>query len=182
MTEYVVTSCQRRSVRRSCDTHSDIGPPLHGNRAPPPPGCRGPRTKGQTVSDWNANVIEEFRANDGKVGGFFEDKDVLILHTTGARSGLEGLTPLVYRQEGDRVFIFASKGGSDSHPDWYHNLKANPIVSVEIGADTSSATAREVGGDERDAVYARQAADIENFLTYQAGTQRTIPVIELTIA
>jgi deazaflavin-dependent oxidoreductase (nitroreductase family) len=134
------------------------------------------------VSDRNANVIEEFRANEGKVGGFFEDKTVLILHATGARSGLERLTPLVYRKEGDRVFIFASKGGSPSHPDWYHNVKANPTVSVEIGAGTTSATAVEIVGDERDAVYARQAAAIDNFAEYQAATDRTIPVIELTIA
>ena len=125
--------------------------------------------------------MEEFRANDGKVGGWFEDKTVLILHTTGARSGLERLTPLVYREEGDRVFIFASKGGSHSHPDWYHNLTANPTVSVEIGAGTSSATAAEIVGDERDAVYARQAADLENFAEYQAATDRIIPVIELIV-
>ena len=133
------------------------------------------------MSDWNAKVIEEFRANDGKVGGWFADKDVLILHSTGARSGLERLTPLVYRKEGERFFIFASKGGSDSHPDWYHNLKANPPVDVEIGADTSSATAVEINGSERDAVYARQAAAISNFAEYQAGTDRIIPVFELVI-
>ena len=133
------------------------------------------------MSDWNADVIEEFRANDGKVGGFFEDKTVLILHATGARSGLERLTPLVYRKEDDRVFVFASKGGSPSHPDWYHNIKANPTVSVEIGAGTSPATAVEIIGDERDAVYARQAAAIVNFAEYQAATDRTIPVIELIV-
>ncbi len=137
--------------------------------------------KGQAVSDWNANIIDEFRANDGIVGGWFHDKSVLILHTTGARSGIERLAPLVYREEGDRFFIFASKGGSHSHPDWYHNLKANPTVSVEIGAGTSPATAVEIIGDERDAIYARQAADLDNFATYQAGTDRTIPVIELLV-
>ncbi len=133
------------------------------------------------MSERNAKVIEEFRANDGQVGGWFADKPMLILHTTGARSGLERLSPLVYRKEGDRAFIFASKGGSHSHPDWYHNLMANPTVTVEIGADTSSATAVEIVGDERDAIYARQAAAIDNFATYQAGTDRTIPVIELIL-
>ncbi len=133
------------------------------------------------MSEWNAQVIEEFRANDGKVGGFFADKDVLILHNTGARSGLERVTPLVYRKEGDRVFIFASKGGSDSHPDWYHNLKANPSVTVEIGTDTSPATAVEINGSERDAIYGRQGAAISNFAEYQAGTDRVIPVFELVI-
>ena len=133
------------------------------------------------MSDWNANVIEEFRANDGKVGGWFDDKKVLLLHTTGARSGLERLTPLVYREEDDRVFVFASKGGSHSHPDWYHNLKANPTVSLEIGANSSSATAVEIVGNERDAIYARQAQALENFAEYQAATDRTIPVIELIL-
>lgn len=133
------------------------------------------------MSDWNAQVIEEFRANDGKVGGFFADKDVLILHNTGARSGLARVTPLVYRKEGDRVFIFASKGGSDSHPDWYHNLKANPTVTVEIGTDTKSATAVEINGSERDAVYTRQGAAVVNFAEYQAATDRVIPVFELII-
>lgn len=133
------------------------------------------------MSERNAKVIEEFRANDGKVGGWFADKSMLILHTIGARSGLERLSPLVYRKEGDRAFIFASKGGSHSHPDWYHNLKTNPTVTVETGTDTSSAIAVEIVGDERDAIYARQAAAIDNFATYQAGTNRTIPVIELIL-
>jgi deazaflavin-dependent oxidoreductase (nitroreductase family) len=133
------------------------------------------------VSDWNANIIEEFRANDGKVGGWFDDKTVLLLHTTGARSGRERLTPLVYREEDDRLFVFASKGGSHSHPDWYHNLKANPTVSLEIGAGTSSATAVEIVGNERDAIYARQAHALENFAEYQAATDRTIPVVELIV-
>lgn len=133
------------------------------------------------MSDWNTKVMEEFRANEGEVGGFFADKTVLILHTTGARSGVERVTPLVYRQEGDRFFIFATKGGSHSHPDWYYNLKANPTVSAEIGAGTSSATAVEVVGDERDAVYARAAAAIPPFAEYEAATDRTIPVIELVL-
>ena len=131
------------------------------------------------MSDWNAKVIEEFRANDGKVSGWFADKSVLILHTTGARSGLERVTPLVYRREDDRIFIFASKGGSDSHPDWYYNLKANPAVTIEVGTDASPATAVEINGQERDAIYTRQGEDIVNFAEYQAGTERTIPVIEL---
>ena len=131
------------------------------------------------MSEWNDRVIEEFRANDGKVSGFFADKTVLILHTTGARSGLQRLIPLLYRQEGDRVFVFASKGGSDTNPDWYHNLKANPTVSVEIGAHTSKARAVEVIGDERDAIFARAAAAVSNFAEYEAATDRVIPVVEL---
>ena len=131
------------------------------------------------MSDFNAQVVEEFRANGGKVGGWFEDKDVLILQTTGARSGLGRLAPLVYRREGDRIFVFASKGGSDTHPDWYHNLKANPTVTVEIGSETSPCTAVEVVGEERDGIYGRHAANLDNFAAYQAGTDRVIPVIEL---
>jgi deazaflavin-dependent oxidoreductase (nitroreductase family) len=131
------------------------------------------------VSEFNAQFIEEFRGNGGKVSGWFEGKDVLILHTNGARSGLQRLAPLVYRREGDRVFVFASKGGSHTHPDWYHNLKADPNVTVEIGSDTSTSTAVEIVGEERDAIYARQAAVLDNFAEYQAGTDRIIPVIEL---
>jgi len=131
------------------------------------------------VSDFNTQVIEEFRETGGNVGGWFEDKDVLILHTSGARSGLKRLAPLVYRREGDRIFVFASKGGSDTNPDWYHNLKADPTVTVEIGSHTSTNIAVEIVGEERDAIYARQAAAIDNFATYQAGTDRIIPVIEL---
>jgi deazaflavin-dependent oxidoreductase (nitroreductase family) len=133
------------------------------------------------VSDWNAEVIDEFRANDGKVGGWFADKDLLILHTTGARSGMERLSPLVYRREGDRIFVFGSKGGSHTNPAWYHNLTAHPDVTVEIGSDTSSATAVEIVGEERDSIYERQAAAISNFAEYQAGTDRKIPVVELVL-
>ena len=131
------------------------------------------------VSDFNAQFIDEFRANGGKVGGWFEDKDVLILHTNGAHSGVKRLAPLVYRREADRIFVFASKGGSDTHPDWYHNLKADRNVTVEMGPDTSTNTAVEIVGEERDAIFARQAATLAIFATYQAGTDRIIPVIEL---
>ena len=131
------------------------------------------------VSDFNSQFIEEFRGNDGRVGGWFQDKDVLILHTTGARSGATRLAPLVYRREDDRMFVFASKGGSDAHPDWYHNLKADPRVTVEVGSDRLTRTAVEITGEERDAIYARQAEALDNFATYQAGTDRVIPVIEL---
>jgi deazaflavin-dependent oxidoreductase (nitroreductase family) len=133
------------------------------------------------VSDFNASVIEEFRASGGKVGGWFADKTVLLLHTTGARSGQPRVTPLVYRREGDRIFVFASKGGADSHPAWYHNLKANPEISVEIDGSTASAKAVEIVGQERYHIYSRQAADIVNFAEYQAGTDRIIPVIELNL-
>ena len=133
------------------------------------------------MSEWNAKVIEEFRANNGKVGGFFADKNVLIVHNLGARSGLTRVTPLVYTKEDDRIFIFATKGGSHTHPDWYHNLKANPGVTVEIGTQSVTATAKEIVGAERDEIYGRAAAAIPQFADYQAGTDRVIPVIELLI-
>lgn len=140
------------------------------------------RTKGEHVSDWNTNIIAEFRENDGKVGGMFEGAPLLILHTTGAKSGEERLAPLMYRSEGDRVFVFASKAGAHSHPDWYYNLAANPEVTVEIGGDTKQATAVELGRADRDEIFARQAVDRPQFGKYQEGTDRVIPVVELLLA
>ena len=129
--------------------------------------------------EFNANTIEEFRSNEGKVGGMFEGAPLIILHTTGARSGAERLTPLMYLPYEDRMFIFASKAGAHSHPDWYHNTKANPSVSIEVGADTLDKTAVELEPKERDRIYAEQASRYEQFAEYQAGTDRAIPVIEL---
>jgi len=131
------------------------------------------------MSDFNANTIEEFRANEGKVGGMFEGAPLIILHTTGARSGAERLAPLMYLPYEDRIFIFASKAGHHSHPDWYHNIKANPSVTIEIGTDTVAKTAVELGEDERNRIYTEQAGRYEQFAQYQAGTDRLIPVIEL---
>lgn len=131
------------------------------------------------MADWNANIIEEFRSNSGKVGGIFEGDPMLILHATGAKSGAARMNPLLYRREGDRLFIFASKGGADQDPDWYYNVKANPSVTVELGSETMSASATEVIGSERDEIYGRQAASDARFDGYQKATERTIPVIEL---
>jgi deazaflavin-dependent oxidoreductase (nitroreductase family) len=139
------------------------------------------RNKGEHVSDWNTNIIAEFRENDGKVGGMFEGAPLLVLHTTGAKSGEERLAPLMYRSEGDRVFVFASKAGAHSHPDWYYNLTANPEVTVEIGGDTKQATAVELDRADRDEIFARQAVDRPQFGEYQEGTDRVIPVVELLI-
>src|SRR6187397_443714 len=96
------------------------------------------------MSDWNTSIIEEFRANGGKVGGNFEGAPLLLLHTTGAKSGQERLHPLVYQQVGDDVAIFASKGGAPSNPDWFHNVVAHPDVTIEIGTDTVPVRARVV--------------------------------------
>jgi deazaflavin-dependent oxidoreductase (nitroreductase family) len=132
------------------------------------------------MSDWNAGIIEEFRANDGKVGGMFEDAPLLILHTTGAKSGLPREMPLMYLDYNDRLFVFASKAGAHSHPDWYYNAKTNPTVTIEIGTDRVDKTAVEVNPADRDVIYAEQASRFPRFAEYAAGTGRVIPVIELT--
>jgi deazaflavin-dependent oxidoreductase (nitroreductase family) len=131
------------------------------------------------MQDFNAKIIEEFRANQGVVGGQFEGAPLLLLTTTGAKSGQPRVTPVVYRAEGDRVFVFASKGGAPTNPDWYHNLKAQPTVVVELGAERYEATAGELGREERDRVFADHAAVNPGFAEYQANTERVIPVVEL---
>lgn len=131
------------------------------------------------MSDWNTKIIEEFRANDGQVGGPFEGAPVLLLHTTGARSGLERVNPMMYLDLDGGRYVFASKAGADSHPDWYHNLVANPAVTVEVGSETYPATAVPVAGEDRDRIYAEQARRYPGFGEYQAKTRRVIPVVEL---
>ena len=128
---------------------------------------------------FNAALIEEFRANGGKVGGTFEGRPVVLLTTTGAKSGRRLTTPLVYLQEGDRRFVFASKAGAPTNPDWYHNLVANPAVTVEVGTETYEATAVVVTGEERDRLYAKQVETTPIFGEYQQKTTRVIPVIAL---
>jgi deazaflavin-dependent oxidoreductase (nitroreductase family) len=132
--------------------------------------------------EMNRTVIDEFRANGGKAGGIFEGKPLVLLHHIGAKSGTERIAPLVYLPDNGRVYIFASKGGADTNPDWYHNLVANPDVTVEIGTETYTATARVLEGAERDEVYARQVEAEPQFGEYQAKTERVIPVVELVRA
>lgn len=129
--------------------------------------------------DFNTSVINDFRANDGKVGGPFEGAPMLLLHTTGAKSGAERIHPMMYLTHDDRLFVFASKGGADSNPDWYVNAVAKPAVTVELGSETFSATATPLVGADRDHVYAVQAAAFPNFAEYQSKTSRVIPVLEL---
>ena len=131
------------------------------------------------VNEWNKTVIAEFRANDGVVGGQFEGAPVLLLHTTGAKSGIERVNPMMYLAEDDKLYVFASKAGADSHPDWFHNLKANDTVTVEQGTEVYEATAVEVSRSERDRVYAIQAERFPGFAEYEQKTSRVIPVIEL---
>ena len=132
--------------------------------------------------DFNTRIIEEFRANAGRVGGPFEGGTLLLLHTDGAKSGEHHVTPVVYLEDGDRYVIFASKAGAPTNPDWFHNLVANPSVTAELGTDTFAATAEVLEGAERDRVYAAQAADYANFAEYQTLTDRVIPVVRLVRA
>jgi deazaflavin-dependent oxidoreductase (nitroreductase family) len=129
--------------------------------------------------EMNRQVIAEFRESGGKAGGMFEGKPLVLVHHVGAKSGKERIAPLVPYLDGDRVFVFASKGGSDTNPDWYHNLVANPDTVVEKGSETFRVTARVLSGEERDDVYAKQTGVEPQFGEYQRKTSRVIPVIEL---
>jgi deazaflavin-dependent oxidoreductase (nitroreductase family) len=131
-------------------------------------------------SDFNARIIDEFRANEGRVGPPFEGTPLLLLHHTGARSGKTYTNPLAYLRDGDRYVVFASKAGAPSNPDWYHNLKAHPQVEIEVGAETLPVQAFEAEGDERERLFATQAERSPAFGEYQekAGG-RLIPVIVL---
>jgi deazaflavin-dependent oxidoreductase (nitroreductase family) len=131
------------------------------------------------INDWNRQTIEEFRANGGKVGGMWEGRPLLLITTTGAKSGQRRTTPTKYLRDGDRLLIFASKRGAPTNPDWYHNVVAHPQVTVEVGTETYEATATILTGEERDRLFARQAELYPQFGEYQAKTTRKIPVIAL---
>lgn len=127
----------------------------------------------------NRPVIAEFRETGGKAGGIFEGKPLVLVHHVGAKSGTARIAPLVPLLDGDRIFIFASKGGADTNPDWYHNLVANPQTTAELGTETFPVTARLLTGDERDDIYAKQSEVEPQFGEYQRKTTRVIPVFEL---
>ncbi len=131
------------------------------------------------MSDYNRAIIEEFRANEGRVGGSWEGRDLLLLTTTGRRSGNPYTTPMVYTRDGERLLVYASKAGAPSHPDWYLNLEANPAVTVEVGSERYEATASTLEGEERDRLYAEQAARWPAFAEYEQKTDRVIPVVAL---
>jgi deazaflavin-dependent oxidoreductase (nitroreductase family) len=137
------------------------------------------RTRMSEPSDWNSKIIAEFRANGGKVGGQFEGAPLLLLHTVGAKSGQERVTPMMYQAAGDDFAVFASKAGAPTNPDWYYNLIANPQVRAEIGTETVAATARVAEGDERDQIWAAQKAAYPGFGDYERQTTRQIPVVIL---
>lgn len=131
-------------------------------------------------SEYNLRVIEEFRANGGRVGGDFEGVPVLLLHTTGARSGEERVTPLVYQRDGERLCVFGSRGGSPQHPAWYHNVLAHPDVTAEVASETFAARATVLEGEERQRVFDRQKARYPAFADYERSAEgRVIPVVAL---
>jgi len=135
------------------------------------------------AADFNAKVIEEFHANEGRVGGMFEGAPLLLLHHTGARSGESRINPLVYLPDGERYVIFASKAGAPTNPDWYHNVMAHPDLEVEVGTDTINAHAAEASGEERERLLAAQIERMPQFAEYvQSAGERQIPVIVLTPA
>lgn len=131
-------------------------------------------------NDWNRQIIEEFRANGGKVGGQFEGAPLLLLTSTGAKSGRSHTTPTMYLRDGDRLVVFASKAGAPTNPAWYHNLLAHPRARVEVGTETLEVDAEVVTGEERDKLYATQAERYPGFAEYQEKTARVIPVVALT--
>ena len=133
----------------------------------------------KALNDWNAKIMAEFRANGGRCGPPFENAEMVILHTRGARSGKPRENPLCALLDAGRLFVFASKAGAPTNPAWYHNLKAHPDVEVEHGTERFRARAVEVTGHEREALYARQASLMPQFAEYAASTSRVIPVVEL---
>ena len=126
--------------------------------------------------DFNTRIIEEFRANAGRVGGPFEGSTLLLLHTDGAKSGQHYVTPVVTVEDQGRYIIFASKAGAPHHPSWFHNLKANPNLHIEIGDRKLEVTAEEVTGAERDRLYKEQVERMPQFAEYQASTSAMIPI------
>lgn len=130
------------------------------------------------ADDWNRKIIEEFRANDGKVGGRFEGRTLLLLHHRGAKTGTQRVNPLAYQPlDGGAMAVFASKGGSSTNPDWYHNVRANPDVRVEVDGRTIEARARIAEGEERERIWRRQVEEIPIFGEYQERSGRQIPVV-----
>jgi deazaflavin-dependent oxidoreductase (nitroreductase family) len=136
------------------------------------------------VSDWNAKTIEEFRANEGRVGGTFEGAPLVLIHQRGRKSGQRYVTPVMYLPndaDPNVIYVFATRGGTPVNPDWYYNLTAEGEGSVERGTETYRVTVRDVTGDERDRIYAEQAQRYPGFAEYERQTEgiRTIPVLEL---
>lgn len=132
-------------------------------------------------NDWNRQVIEEFRANNGKVGGTFAGLPLLLLHHVGAKSGVERVNPVAYQRVGDSWAVFASKAGAPTNPDWFHNLVAHPDVSIEVGSETHRVSARVATGEERQRIWDARMAAVPNFAEYAEKVEgiREIPVVVL---
>jgi deazaflavin-dependent oxidoreductase (nitroreductase family) len=133
-----------------------------------------------SAQDFNAQVIEEFRANDGRVGGMFEQMPLVLVHHIGAKSGTSRVNPLAYMEDGGRYVVFASKGGAPTNPDWYHNLIAHPETTIEVGSDTIPVVASEAEGEERERLFNAMAERAPTFQEYAVKAGRPIPVIVLT--
>lgn len=132
------------------------------------------------LQERNQKVIAEFRANQGKVGGPYANAPLLLLTTTGAKSGKKYINPLAYTKDGEHLVIIASFGGAPKNPSWYHNLVAHPEVTVEVGSENFKAKATVATGEERQRLYDQQAKQMPNFAEYAKKTTRQIPVIVLT--
>jgi deazaflavin-dependent oxidoreductase (nitroreductase family) len=132
-----------------------------------------------TAQDFNTPIIEEFRATEGKVGGRWEGKPLLLLHSVGARSGQERINPVAYQRLENSYAVFASKGGAPTNPDWYYNILAHSDVVIEVGAETLPVRARVAQGEERERIWEKQKRLNPNFAAYEQKTSRTIPVIVL---
>jgi deazaflavin-dependent oxidoreductase (nitroreductase family) len=131
------------------------------------------------ANDWNRNVIEKFRANNGQVDGPFEGARMLLLHTRGAKTGAARVNPLVYQPDGDKLVVFASYGGAPQNPAWFHNLMGGGPNSVEVGTESFPVTARVAEGDEREKYWSKQKQDMPGFAEYEQKTARQIPVVVL---
>jgi deazaflavin-dependent oxidoreductase (nitroreductase family) len=133
----------------------------------------------ETLNAFNENIVDEFRANDGKVGGQFANADLLLLTTTGAKSGQPRVNPLAYFRIDGKLIIIGSFAGADVNPAWVHNLRATPQAHVEVGTDAFDVTARELSSAERDELFPKVTAAAPGFAEYQANTSRVIPLFEL---
>ena len=130
--------------------------------------------------NWNQTIIDEFRANDGKVGGRFEGKTLLLLHTTGAKTGKKHVNPVAYVRDGEKYVVIASKGGAPTNPDWYYNIVAHPRLTVEVGTESFQVEAQVAEEPERTRLYNKMAGMMDSFNDYRQKTDRVIPVFELT--
>jgi deazaflavin-dependent oxidoreductase (nitroreductase family) len=132
------------------------------------------------MSDWNTNVIDEFHANEGRVGGYFAGAPMILIHHVGAKSGTVRINPLVFFKQPDgSMLIVASKGGAPTNPDWYHNLKANPRFEVEVGTETFTVEAEELSPEERAKVWPQIVSERPGFGDYEQKTARVMPVFRL---